>query len=264
MRHFKGLSELMHSNLMKKRNHFIPNGKWSPLSTSTSSAYETPDDTPEYFELSQTYNRTNNDELNEEAEKLKSFIENSNYLVAITGAGVSTDSGIPDYRGPQGSYKRGHKPITHSEFINQENARKRYWARSMVGWQRMENSKPNATHYSLAKLEDNGILQYLITQNVDRLHQQAGSKKVIDLHGRIDRVKCLCCDTKFSRRIIQEILVELNPIYSQLIEEKLSLEEENEKLRADGDIDLGIQDYSQVISLLFLNDLIIIMILILV
>jgi hypothetical protein len=196
-----------------------------------------------YFEISSPPEEFEN----EEVEKLRNFIQQSKYLMAITGAGVSTDSGIPDYRGPQGSYSKGHKPITHTEFIHEENSRKRYWARSMVGWQRFSVSKPNDTHYTLAKLETQGKLKYLVTQNVDRLHQTAGSKRVMDLHGRIDRVKCLSCHSHYSRRIVQDILKETNPSFTAFIQEKLDVAgTAADKVRADGDMDLGAIDYSQV------------------
>jgi hypothetical protein len=196
-----------------------------------------------YFEISSPPD----DIENEVVEKLRNFIQQSKYLMAITGAGVSTDSGIPDYRGPQGSYSKGHKPITHTEFIHEEASRKRYWARSMVGWQRFSVSKPNDTHLSLAKLETQGKLKYLVTQNVDRLHQTAGSKRVMDLHGRIDRVKCLSCHSHYSRRIVQDILKETNPSFTAFIQEKLDVAgTAADKVRADGDMDLGAIDYSQV------------------
>ena len=99
---------------------------------------------------------------------LKVFLENKKSCLAITGAGCSTESGIPDYRGPNGSYKRGHKPIMHSEFVTSEHTRKRYWARSVLGWSSFMNAQPNNVHYSLAALEFKNVIKNVVTQNVDR------------------------------------------------------------------------------------------------
>eukprot|EP00904_Undaria_pinnatifida_P006753 jgi/Undpi1/3207/HiC_scaffold_15.g06581.m1 len=119
--------------------------------------------------------------------------------LALTGAGMSTDSGIPDYRGPRGSYSRGHKPMTHDEFLSTEANRKRYWARSTFGWSSFRRARPNAAHDALAALE-----------NVDGLHQRAGSRNVVDLHGRNDKVVCMSCRSKSSRDIYQADLAQLN------------------------------------------------------
>lgn len=182
--------------------------------------------------------------LQREVGRLSAVLAPAKHLVAITGAGISTCSGIPDYRGPNGSYNRGHKPMSHSEFVSSENARKRYWSRSMVGWSNFSAAKPNDAHYSLALLESEGLLKHLITQNVDRLHQQAGSASVTDLHGRIDRAKCLNCGSATSRRIVQQQLCGLNPEFA----ERLSNIDVSAETRADGDVEIGIQDYSKVIS----------------
>ena len=125
----------------------------------------------------------------------------------VTGAGLSTDSGIPDYRGP-GSPPRA--PMTFQEFITPR-GRQRYWARSFVGFERMAGAAPNAGHRALATLEDAGLITGVITQNVDGLHQAAGSRTVIDLHGRIDRVVCLTCSRRSSRQEYQRLLAVLNP-----------------------------------------------------
>lgn len=125
----------------------------------------------------------------------------------LTGAGLSTDSGIPDYRGP-GSPPRA--PMTFQEFVTPR-GRQRYWARSFVGFERMATAAPNPGHRALADLEDAGLLAGLITQNVDGLHQAAGSSDVIDLHGRIDRVVCLGCSRRGSRADYQQLLAALNP-----------------------------------------------------
>ncbi|TQM09485.1 NAD-dependent protein deacetylase [Pseudonocardia kunmingensis] len=129
-------------------------------------------------------------------------------LVALTGAGLSTDSGIPDYRGP-GSPRR--TPMTYQEFLSGEPAQRRYWARSHVGWARMAHAEPNAGHRALAALEHCGALHGVITQNVDGLHRAAGSSAVIDLHGRIADVMCVSCGARTSRAALQERLSRLNP-----------------------------------------------------
>ncbi|WP_300008981.1 NAD-dependent protein deacetylase [Pseudonocardia sp.] len=129
-------------------------------------------------------------------------------LVALTGAGLSTDSGIPDYRGP-GSPRR--TPMTFQEFLTGEPAQRRYWARSCVGWARMAHAAPNAGHRAIAELERAGVLRGLITQNVDGLHSAAGSRELIDLHGRIDTVACLRCERRSPRAELQERFTALNP-----------------------------------------------------
>jgi NAD-dependent SIR2 family protein deacetylase len=129
-------------------------------------------------------------------------------LIALTGAGLSTDSGIPDYRGP-GSPRR--TPMTYQEFRSGEPARQRYWARSHVGWTRMAHAAPNDGHRALAALERAGALRGLITQNVDGLHADAGSREVIDLHGRIADVVCLDCGTISPRDLLAARLAALNP-----------------------------------------------------
>ncbi len=129
-------------------------------------------------------------------------------LVALTGAGLSTDSGIPDYRGP-GSPRR--TPMTFTEFVSGEAAQRRYWARSHVGWARMARAEPNAGHRAVAALERAGALRGVITQNVDGLHRAAGSRAVIDLHGRIADVVCLACRRTTPRDALQERLTALNP-----------------------------------------------------
>jgi NAD-dependent SIR2 family protein deacetylase len=128
-------------------------------------------------------------------------------LAVLTGAGLSTDSGIPDYRGP-GSVPRN--PMTYQQFVSDESLRRRYWARNHAGWRHMRRAAPNPGHFALARLERKGVLTGLITQNVDRLHQAAGSRRVIDLHGRFDRVVCLQCGTTVDRATLAARLEELN------------------------------------------------------
>ncbi|MGJ3191338.1 NAD-dependent protein deacetylase [Paenarthrobacter sp. FR1] len=129
-------------------------------------------------------------------------------LAVLTGAGLSTDSGIPDYRGP-GSAPRN--PMTFQEFIGSEANRRRYWARNHIGWSHLRHADPNAGHAAVALLERRGLMTGLITQNVDRLHEDAGSINVVDLHGRFDQVICLDNGHTFSRRLIAAILEEINP-----------------------------------------------------
>jgi NAD-dependent SIR2 family protein deacetylase len=124
-------------------------------------------------------------------------------IAVLTGAGISTDSGIPDYRG-QGKVAR--HPMTFDNFMGSDEARVRYWARSFVGWSRISDAKPNEGHIALAEAERLGKIEQLITQNVDQLHQRAGSKKVIDLHGRLDLVKCVGCGFTFTRIEMDELL----------------------------------------------------------
>lgn len=132
-------------------------------------------------------------------------------MVVLTGAGCSTASGIPDYRGPNGAFTRGHTPMTYQQFLRDPEGRRRYWARGHVGWVRFSQAKPNAAHVALAELERRGVVNGVITQNVDGLHQAAGSRSVIDLHGRLDRVVCLACGTEESRESVHARLTRANP-----------------------------------------------------
>lgn len=141
----------------------------------------------------------------------KELLANRKVLV-LTGAGLSTDSGIPDYRG-EGRVER--HPMTYDVFMGSHQAQQRYWARSFVGWSRIAMAKPNSGHLVLAKAQELGAIQWLITQNVDGLHNQAGSKDVIDLHGRLDEVICMGCKGVFSRLVMDEMLQELNPTISK-------------------------------------------------
>ncbi|MCA4131204.1 NAD-dependent protein deacetylase [Arthrobacter sp. M4] len=129
-------------------------------------------------------------------------------IAVLTGAGLSTDSGIPDYRGP-GSPPR--KPMTFQEFIGSPDNRRRYWARNHIGWSHLRHADPNAGHAAIALMEHRGLLSGLVTQNVDRLHEDAGSVNVVDLHGRFDRVVCLDNGHGFTRSLVAAILEELNP-----------------------------------------------------
>lgn len=131
-------------------------------------------------------------------------------VVALTGAGCSTESGIPDYRGPD-TPPRKRPPIQHREFIDRPEARRRYWARSMLGWARFSSARPNAAHVALAELERRAAVAGVITQNVDGLHGAAGSRAVVELHGALARVRCLACDAVVTRDAVQARLVAANP-----------------------------------------------------
>jgi NAD+-dependent protein deacetylase sirtuin 4 len=114
-------------------------------------------------------------------------------LVALTGAGISTESGIPDYRGPQGMWAK-HTPIYFADYVRNPAVRRRYWARSLNGYSRFRDAQPNKGHIALAEMERAGRLHYLVTQNVDRLHIKAGSRRVVELHGENSTVQCISCD----------------------------------------------------------------------
>jgi NAD-dependent SIR2 family protein deacetylase len=133
-------------------------------------------------------------------------------VLVLSGAGVSTDSGIPDYRGP-GSPSR--RPMTYQEFVGAESARRRYWARSHLGWSRMGSARPNPGHHALARLEAAGRVGLLVTQNVDGLHEAAGSRRMCALHGRIADVVCLGCRTRSRRSALAHRLTELNPGWAE-------------------------------------------------
>jgi NAD-dependent SIR2 family protein deacetylase len=150
------------------------------------------------------------------AHALVEFIERYPRLFVLTGAGCSTDSGIPDCRDEAGEWKRATRPIMIQEFMTGERARKRYWARSLVGFRRMRGARPNDAHDALARLESRGRVVQLVTQNVDGLHQAAGSRNVIDLHGRIDVVRCLQCERRMSREHLQSEMERRNPTFATL------------------------------------------------
>ena len=144
------------------------------------------------------------------ASHLAEFIEEYPDLFVITGAGISRNSGIQTYRDEVGNWK-SNNPIQHSDFLNKETARRRYWARSFGGWPNVASAKPNDAHKALVKLESKGYVATLATQNVDRLHQKAGHKKVTDLHGRLDQVVCMGCGLLISREEVQAWLCQHNP-----------------------------------------------------
>ncbi|MBV9110877.1 MAG: NAD-dependent protein deacetylase [Gemmatimonadetes bacterium] len=129
--------------------------------------------------------------------------------VVLAGAGCSTESGIPDYRGPEGSLKT-RKPMQYQEFVRSETARARYWARSSVGWPRFSAARPNDGHRALAALEAAGAVRGIITQNVDGLHHAAGSRRVVELHGSLAAVRCLQCGRAEPRDAFQARLWAMN------------------------------------------------------
>jgi len=151
----------------------------------------------------------------------------------LTGAGVSTGSGIPDYRDRNGDWKR-QRPVQYQEFMTDPSVRARYWARSMVGWRSFAAASPNAAHLAVARLEKMGRIGLLVTQNVDGLHQAAGSRRVIDLHGRLDRVHCMSCRQGSRRAAWQHLFEERNQRWAGL----------DAPVAPDGDADLGGLDFS--------------------
>jgi len=120
-------------------------------------------------------------------------------VAVLSGAGLSTESGIPDYRGPSGAARR-HTPMTYQTFVGDPDARHRYWARSFLGWRQIAHARPNAGHYAVADLQRRGLVGAIMTQNVDGLHQAAGARDVVELHGGLDRVLCLACGRPEPRR----------------------------------------------------------------
>ncbi len=167
------------------------------------------------------------------AEQLASFIRRYPRLMILTGAGVSTDSGIPDYRDGEGAWKR-KQPVQHGEFMDSRRARQRYWGRSLIGWPVIRNARPNPSHQFIAELERRGHSELLVTQNVDRLHQKAGMESVIDLHGRADEVICMDCGRRSTRDEVHSRCADLNP----------GFEGRSAAAAPDGDADLDI-DFSK-------------------
>lgn len=146
---------------------------------------------------------------------LAAFMAETPGLAVLTGAGVSTASGIPDYRDDQGDWKRS-PPMQHQVFMDSHAARQRYWARALVGFRALREAQPNASHSALAGLEQQGWISGVITQNVDGLHQRAGSRRVVDLHGRADVVRCMECGARRMRQELHDELGQLNPEWLEL------------------------------------------------
>lgn len=165
--------------------------------------------------------------------ELVDWLRGRHRLVVLTGAGVSTASGIPDYRDDEGQWKR-KPPVQFREFVQSLTVRQRYWARSFIGWRHFAAARPNAAHRALAQLEQRGFIHQLITQNVDGLHQRAGSRRVIDLHGRLETLECLACGAAAARDEFQSRLEDLNPEWSA----------EAIRMAPDGDADLEAADFS--------------------
>jgi NAD-dependent SIR2 family protein deacetylase len=149
-------------------------------------------------------------------------------VVVLSGAGLSTESGIPDYRGPTGSLRR-HTPMTYQTFVGSPDARRRYWARSYLGWRQIASAAPNAGHYAVAALQQRGLLDGIITQNVDGLHQVAGAQHVIELHGGLDLVVCLGCGLREPRGELEVRLRAANPDFTAAIT----------RVNPDGDAELS-------------------------
>ncbi|MFW6640341.1 NAD-dependent protein deacetylase [Nocardiopsis algeriensis] len=137
-------------------------------------------------------------------------------VLVLTGAGISTDSGIPDYRGPDSPPRT---PMTYQQFVGDAAFRRHYWARNHVGWRHVHRTRPNDGHRALASLEAAGVVSAVVTQNVDALHQAAGSRRVVDLHGRYDRVVCLGCGEVIPRAALAERLSALNPDFADEVDD---------------------------------------------
>lgn len=150
--------------------------------------------------------------IREHLDTLLQAMADDKFLI-LTGAGISTPSGIPDYRDSDG-VRRGRQPMMYQEFLAAPESRRRYWARAMLGWPRVRKARPNAAHQALATLQQRGRISALITQNVDTLHDQAGSHDVIELHGSLHRVLCLDCGQRSERDAIQQQMEAQNPYLS--------------------------------------------------
>ncbi len=168
-----------------------------------------------------------------DVEDLRAFVEGTPRLLVLTGAGCSTGSGIPDYRDAAGAWKRS-KPVEYQPFLRDGLVRARYWARSLIGWRSFGIAVPNLAHGALARLERSGCVGLLVTQNVDGLHQAAGSRRVIDLHGRLDRVVCTSCRRTSRRTDWQTKLEDLNASWVGL----------DAPIGPDGDADLDGADFA--------------------
>lgn len=158
--------------------------------------------------------------------------------LVLTGAGVSTDSGIPDYRGEVGRLKKG-RPMTYQEFLHDPAARHRYWARSFVGWRALNVARPNRTHYALVELERAGYVSAVVTQNVDGLHEQAGSANVLTIHGDMSHVVCLDCAHRETRGDFDDRLSTANPGYLE------SIRITRDMVNPDGDVELPGSDVAR-------------------
>uniref|UniRef100_A0A2P2I2G2 NAD-dependent protein deacylase n=1 Tax=Hirondellea gigas TaxID=1518452 RepID=A0A2P2I2G2_9CRUS len=174
---------------------------------------------------------------NRHIEDLQEFVDNSKKLFVLTGAGISTESGIPDYRSEGvGLYATSTKrPVQIKEFISNASVRQSYWARNYVGWSRFSSFKPNITHITLAQWEQHGKVSHIVTQNVDTLHQKAGSINVTELHGSLHDVRCMQCQYSISRTQFHHTLSSLNP----------RMAAQSQDIRPDGDVELVQDDVSR-------------------
>lgn len=163
---------------------------------------------------------------------LREFIQHHPRLAVLTGAGVSTGSGIPDYRDERGEWKRA-KPVEFRPFMTKPEVRQRYWAHSMLGWPIIRGAQPNDAHRALAQLEARGVVSLLITQNVDGLHTDAGSRNVVDLHGNLHVVRCMECGHTLPRDEVQRRLLADNPAWADVAA----------TVAPDGDVDIENRDY---------------------
>ena len=161
--------------------------------------------------------------------ELTNVLRRHRAIFILTGAGISTASGIPDYRDERGEWKH-RRPMEYREFVDREAARQRYWARSWVGWKNFRRAEPNAAHHALAQLEQRGRVERIVTQNVDGLQQRAGSLAVTELHGSLARVACIACGESLSREDMQRRLLDLNPALAGL--DALSLPDGDAELDA--------------------------------
>ncbi|MEO9139054.1 MAG: NAD-dependent protein deacetylase [Jatrophihabitans sp.] len=162
----------------------------------------------------------------EQVTQLRSLVD-AGGCVVLSGAGLSTESGIPDYRGPTGA-QRTNSPMTYQEFVRSPEGRQRYWARSLLGWRQIAQAAPNAGHRAVAELQRRGVLGGIITQNVDGLHQAAGARDVIELHGGLNSVVCLTCGVRDSRADYGDRLRAANPDFGAVAT----------RVNPDGDADI--------------------------
>jgi NAD-dependent SIR2 family protein deacetylase len=165
-------------------------------------------------------------------ERLGAWLAGRSHVTAITGAGVSTESGIPDYRDGDGNWKRS-APVQYRDFVESDAVRRRYWARSFAGWPMFTAARPSTAHVALARMEQSGRIGGIVTQNVDRLHERAGSTNVIDLHGRLDVVRCLANGHRFDREAFQSRLRAANPDWDAA----------SARIAPDGDADIEGVDF---------------------
>lgn len=173
-------------------------------------------------------------ESNDAAGQLRRWLEGHRRVFVLTGAGCSTGSGIPDYRDAAGEWKRT-PPVNYRDFVEDLQVNARYWARSFIGWPMVSRASPNGAHVALAHAQACGWISRIVTQNVDGLHERAGSSGVIDLHGRIDQVVCLQCGERYPRAQLQRRLADANPEWSGISVEA----------GPDGDADLEGRDFDR-------------------